>query len=57
LRSPDAIKAMSDVRHNNKIRLHTNFSPHIKYSKSLEIYDVAKSIRRLKARIEICPIY
>jgi len=43
---------MSDVRHNNRVKLHTNFSPHIKYSKSLEIHDVAKSIRRLEARTE-----
>jgi len=56
LRSSDATKAMSDVQHNNKIRLHTNFSSHIKYLKSFEVHDMAKSIRRLEARTEICPI-
>jgi len=58
---------MSDVRHNNKdrikldyknnkVRLHANLSPRIKYSKSLETYDVTKSIRQSEARIEFCSL-
>jgi len=47
---------MSNARHNNKVRLHTILSPRIKYSNFLEVHDMTKSIHRLEARTEFCPV-
>jgi len=46
---------MSDVRH-DKVRLHANLCPRIKYSKFLETHDVTKSIRWSMARTEFYPV-